>query len=97
MTHDALPPLPPGLKQRFYYLEYPEPVPAGYWKDGRGRYVPMETMGLDHLKASINMVRKDQRTFLNSAHSGGKYEFLLPLIVAKINELQAMLTRKAAL
>ena len=97
MAHNTFPPLPPGLKLRFYYLEYPVPVPSGYWKGADGKYVPMESMGLDHLKASINIICKDQRAFHNSPYSEGKYDFLLPLIDAKLNELQATLTKKASL
>ena len=96
MTNDALPRLPPALEQRFYYLEYPNPVPSGFWKDGNGKYVPMELMGLDHLKASIQRILNDREAFL-TAHNDGKYDFLLPLIDAKLNELREALIKGSTL
>ena len=96
MTNDALPRLPPALEQRFYYLEYPNPVPSGFWKDGNGKYVPMELMGLGHLKASIQRILNDREAFL-TVHSDGKYDFLLLLIDANLDELREALIKGSTL
>ncbi|OQB43364.1 MAG: hypothetical protein BWY09_00206 [Candidatus Hydrogenedentes bacterium ADurb.Bin179] len=88
------------LEHRFYYLNYPEPVSAGYWKDGNGKFVPIDSMGLDHLKASINLLKKDRKAFAK-AYAGALNEkevvgALMPLLDAKIEELAAMLKKKAS-
>ena len=56
----------------------------------------MELMGLDHLKASIQRILNDREAFL-TAHSDGKYDFLLLLIDAKLNELREALIKGSTL
>lgn len=38
------------IKNIFYYLEYPNGVTDGFWKNGNGNYEDMREMGIDHLK-----------------------------------------------
>jgi hypothetical protein len=47
------------IKYPMYYIEYPEDVPQGIWKDGAGKYHYISDMGLDHLKASARLVERD--------------------------------------
>ncbi len=47
------------IKHPMYYVEFPDDIPNGIWKDGAGKLHYMSDMGLDHLKASIRMVERD--------------------------------------
>lgn len=47
------------IKHSMYYVEFPDDVPTGLWKDGAGKLHYVSEMGLDHLKASIRMVERD--------------------------------------
>lgn len=101
MTDDALHRISFEIEHRLYYLEYPNVVPPGFWKDGNGQFIPIESMKLDHLKASIQRLQKDRAAFLK-AYKGAKHErelidSLLPLIDAKQNELRAALIKSSSL
>jgi len=80
------------IKHRFYYIDYPNGVPQYLWKDGNGDYKDMESMGLDHLKASIKRLKKDKASFLEAyrldMNGPALTEALIPLVDNKLNELQ---------
>ena len=52
------------IKKIFYYVEYPEPVQEYWWKDREGKWIFMDDMGLDHLKASARRIQKDVQKFM---------------------------------
>lgn len=100
MTNEFLLRIEHELECRFYYLNYPKPVPPGFWKDGDGNFVEIESMGLDHLKASINLLKRDRKAFAK-AYTGALNEgevvgALMPLLDAKLGELEVMLRNKAS-
>ena len=89
------------IEDRFYYIEYPRNVPKHLWKDGAGKFHGMDTMELGHLKASIRLVQKDRKAFIDAiesykgdlnGHEAAKA--LLPLVDEKLQELQEVFKRK---
>lgn len=83
------------LEQRLYFIfvSWPDnPVPPHWWRDREGHLMPMASMGLDHLKASIRRAEKDLKEFLRD-RSGPRSaptnvtRALEPIIRKKIAEL----------
>jgi hypothetical protein len=90
------------LENRFYYLfiEWPEnPVPPDLWKDREEKLQTMTAMSLDHLKASIRLVEKDLKEFLQQrGGSRGHKEAVNILELAastKLKELKSTFREKA--
>ena len=87
------------IKDRFYYIEFPNNVPERFWKDGDGKYKNMESMTLDHLQHSIQRVEKDKESFLKQyleALDGPEImKELLPLVDEKLKELKEIFNKKA--
>jgi hypothetical protein len=90
------------LEKRLYFLfiRWPDnPVPEWHWMDREGKIFSMDSMGLDHLRASSRLVKNSLESFL-STRSGPKgsptrvTETLEPLIRAKLQELKTTLREK---
>lgn len=86
---------------RFYYIEYPDDTKEKFWKNGNGELLFIPDMGLDHIKACIYRIKKDIDAFNThwSGFSNGppiQIE-LLPLVEAKLAELQKAFNKKAML
>lgn len=82
------------LKNRFYYIEYPENITPGWWRDREGKEHFMEDMGLDHLKASINLVDRDIKKFIEVKKHSEILELLTPLANQKLSELKEAFKQK---
>lgn len=89
------------ISKRFYYIEYPHPVDAYWWKDGDGKSHFMENMKLDHLQASARRIERDIDEFTRSRVSPKDpnmpiyQKFLIEPAQAKKLELQEILKKKA--
>ena len=90
------------LEHRLYFLfiEWPDnPVPEWHWMDREGNIKVMDSMGLDHLKASSRLVENALESFLK-ARSGPKStptrvtNALEPLVRSKLQELKSTLREK---
>jgi hypothetical protein len=51
------------IRQYFYYLEYPEPVADGFWKDAEGRLESIMSMTDEQIRECIDRVRTDLYRF----------------------------------
>ncbi|ANB96744.1 hypothetical protein [Vibrio parahaemolyticus] len=58
------------LKHEFHFVEVPDNVPEFIWKNANGEFVFMDSMGLDHLKASIGKVNRSGPQFSDMTLSG---------------------------
>ena len=87
------------IKHKFYYLEYPDGVTEGFWKDGDGNNIYMPDMEMDHLKACIRLIEKDMDAYDNSKAKDSAHqpvrEALFPLAEKKLKELKEEFKRKA--
>ena len=84
------------LENRFYYLfiKWPNnPVPSSMWRDREENLHFLSAMTLDHLKASIRLVEKDLREFIQlRGHPRRETEVvsvLAPVARAKLAEMKA--------
>ncbi|MEA9772615.1 hypothetical protein VDF71_15260 [Xanthomonas campestris pv. raphani] len=84
----------------FLFIEWPDnPVSKWHWLDREGKIMVMDSMGLDHLKASSRLVENSLESFL-LRRSGPKRsqtevtKALEPLIREKLEELKATLRKK---
>lgn len=78
-----------------YYIEYPDDVPDGIWKDRAGELHYICDMGLDHLKASVKIVERDIKRL--DGRPKAMIDVLLPKANAKLNELKSAFNLKAHL
>lgn len=85
------------IKYSMYYLEYPDDLPAGIWKDGAGELKYMREMGLDHLKASVGLVERDIKLLERSGRPAEVLDVLLPKARWVLEHLKAEFKRKAHL
>lgn len=87
------------IEKIFYYVEYPEPVQDYWWKDRECKWMFMDDMGLDHLKASARRIQKDVEEFMASSSKKDKNypifekELLIPA-KKKQKELEEVLRKK---
>lgn len=88
------------IKHRFYYLEYPDGVTEGFWKDGDANYVHMRDMSMDHLRACIRLIEKDMEVYDNNKAKDMAHlpvsEALFPLAEKKLQELKEEFKTKAS-
>ncbi|PTP57482.1 hypothetical protein CWO01_23730 [Vibrio splendidus] len=90
------------IKTSFHFIEYPEPCPEGFWIDRNGKFLSMYEMGLDHLKASANLVEREVNNFLKHISKSDTNmpiyeEFLIKPAQAKKAELKAIFKEKAGI
>lgn len=83
------------IKFSMYYLEYPDDIPAGIWKDGAGERHYMREMGLDHLKASVNLVERDIKRLERSGRPEAVLNALMPKAQSVLEHLKSEFRRKA--
>ncbi len=94
MTEQQLEILQVELKTRFYYVEYPVPVPATFWKDRLGELHFVSDMGLDHLKASIKLVQRDIEYLEDSGRNPAVIAVILPDAQQKLATLKEEFLKK---
>ena len=103
LTKDEKSQLAYELEHRLYflYIDWPDnPVPAHHWMTRDGEVVAMESMSLDHLKASATLAQNALDGFVHDRRSGGGgastvIEALRPIAKRKIAELREILLEKA--
>lgn len=89
------------IENRFYYVDHDDSSGKFWWKDRLGKNHFMNDMGLDHLRASISLVKRDIENFV--AHwekfSNGPEvsKVLLPLAKSKLKELKEVYVEKSKL
>lgn len=83
------------IQYSMYYIEYPEDVPNGIWKDGAGERHYISEMGLDHLKASVQMVERDIKRLSQSGRPDDVIDVLMPKAKAVLTQLKVEFNRKA--
>jgi len=76
------------IKNNLYFIEYPDNVTEGWWKDGEGKLHRVSSMGLDHLKACIKTVEKGINHLKDSGRDAEIIEALMPLAQQKLLELK---------
>lgn len=88
------------IKTSFYFIKYPEPCPEGLWIDREDKYVPIHSMSLDHLKASVKLIEREVNSFLKYTYRSDENmmvyeEFIIkPARVKKI-ELETAFREKS--
>ena len=87
------------IKTTFYYVGYPEHIDEYWWVDREGKWMSMDNMQLDHLKASANLIKRDVKQFMNStSKKETNYDvfeqYLLIPAKIKCNELEEVLKKK---
>jgi hypothetical protein len=85
------------IKYSMYYVEFPDDVPNGIWKDGAGELHYMSDMGLDHLKASIRMVERDIKRLGQSDRPEEVIKVLSPKATSVLARLKTEFSKKAQL
>lgn len=100
MADDFLERIKYQVEHKFYYIEYPNGVTKDIWKDREGERHDMQEMGLDHLKASIRLLKNNRDELKDSNAKGSPVakkvkEALLPLIDKKLRELEDNFKKKA--
>jgi hypothetical protein len=83
------------LRDRFYYVEYPDPIPVQFWKDRLGELHFISEMGLDHLKASVKLVERDIAYLEDSGRNSVVIAAILPHAQEKLSRLKDEFRRKA--
>jgi len=85
------------IKTKFYYVGYPDMIQEYWWQDREGKWVFMQKMTLDHLKASANLIERDLKNAFSP--KGLNYDtykkFLIEPAKKKQAELQDILREKA--
>jgi hypothetical protein len=79
---------------QMYYIEYPEGVAIGLWKNGDGNQQHIDGMGIEHLQASIRRIEKDIDYLQRSGRNESIINALVPLSIRKKIELQKALEVK---
>ncbi|MDF4588151.1 hypothetical protein P3439_23160 [Vibrio parahaemolyticus] len=82
------------LKHEFHFVEVPDNVPEFIWKNANGEFIFMDSMGLDHLKASIGKVNRAITYLDNSNRHKEVKQALLPPAKVKLQELKDMFAEK---
>ncbi|TCT19709.1 hypothetical protein [Thiobaca trueperi] len=95
MTKDQLATIKCEIRLNFHYVNYPENISAGLWRDGAGKIHFMDDMGLDHLKASIRKVERDIARLYRSDREQEVIDALIPLAEQKLSELKDEFKLKA--
>lgn len=85
------------IKHSMYYVEFPNDVPNGLWKDGAGKLNYMSDMGLDHLKVSIRMVERDIKRLEQSHLPEEVINVLAPKAASVLGRLKTEFNKKAQL
>jgi hypothetical protein len=85
------------IKHSMYYVEFPDDVPNGLWKDGAGKLHYVSEMGLDHLKASIRMVERDIRRLEQSHLPEEVIRVLAPKAAGVLGRLKIEFSKKTQL
>ena len=94
MTGDHLLQIQSGIKNPFYYIDFPDNVSPGWWKDGAGEWKHMSDMGLDHLKACTKKVESDIAYWERSGRPAEVITAIVPLARQKLKELKDAFGRK---
>lgn len=85
------------IKHSMYYVEFPDDVPYGLWKDGAGELHYVSEMGLDHLKASIRMVERDIKRLKQSHLPEEVIDVLAPKAASVLGRLRSEFEKKTQL
>lgn len=85
------------IKHSTYYIEFPDDVPNGLWKDGAGALHYMSEMSLDHLKASIRMVERDIKRLEQSHLPVDVIKVLAPKAAGVLARLKTEFSKKTQL
>ena len=78
----------------FYYIDYPVNVPLEWRKNGEGKSILINSMGLDHLKASVKMIERDLKYL---AYDKEINKVIIPRANEKLSELRKAFNNKAAI
>lgn len=85
------------IKERFYYVRYPEPLPPTFWEDRLGELNYISDMGLDHLKNSIQLVERDLQYLKDSHRPKDVIAAIKPVAEAILANLRQEFKRKAVI
>jgi len=85
------------IKHPMYYVDFPDDIPNGIWKDGAGKFHYMSDMGLDHLKASIRMVERDIKRLEQSLLPEEVIAVLAPKAAGVLGQLKSEFRKRAQL
>lgn len=88
MTKDQLTAINYEIRVNFHYVNYPENISVGLWRNGAGEIQFMDDMGLDHLKASIRKLQNDIARLSRSGREPEVIDALVPLAEQKLSELK---------
>ena len=89
MTKDQLEAIKYEIRMSFHYVNYPENISVGLWRDGAGDIQFIDDMGLDHLKASIRKLQNDIARLSRSGRESEVIGALVPLAEQKLAELKS--------
>lgn len=85
------------IKNRFYYVKYPEPVPSTFWLDRAGKLNYISEMSLDHLKHSIQLVEKDLEYLKNSHRPKDVVDVIEPIAKEILTNLREEFKQKSSI
>lgn len=85
------------IKNAMYYVEYPDDVQNGLWKNGKGDLLYINEMGLDHLKSSIMMIKRDIKRLGGAGRPAEVTNILIPKAQHVLAQLEAAFNRKKRL
>jgi hypothetical protein len=87
------------IERLFCYLEYPDGVTEGFWKDANGSYISIEDMDMDYLKNCIRRIEKNLEQYDSQKIKDQNHQLirgiLFPLAEKKLIELRAEFQRQA--
>jgi hypothetical protein len=89
MTKDQLDAIKYEIHVSFHYVDYPENMSVGIWRDGAGETQFIDDMGLDHLKASIQKLQNDIARLSRSGREPEVIGALVSLAEQKLSELKS--------
>lgn len=84
------------IKDMMYYIEYPDDVPPGCWKNGAGELTYICDLGIEHLQNCIKRVERDIKHLKQSNRPEPVIDALLPRAKEVLRQLKEEYERKKA-